>query len=105
METDGKKLYSVIVRVDIKNGTIKITIYPNPVTDGQLVLQTPDLKRGVYNLNVFNAAGQKIYTQSLNHAGGFVTQSVQLPSSVKPGLYHLQLVGDEVTLTRTFILQ
>ena len=105
LETDGKKLYSVIVRVDTKNGTIKITIYPNPVTDGQFVLQTPDLKKGVYNLNVFNSTGQKVYTQLLNHTGGFVTQSVQLPSSVKPGLYHLQLIGDEGALTKTFIIQ
>jgi Secretion system C-terminal sorting domain len=105
MEIDGKKLYSVIVRVDTKNDNIKVTIYPNPVTDGQLLLQTPDLKRGVYSVNIFNAMGQQVHKVSINHSGGFVTQSIILPTSLKTGMYNLQLIGDNVRLTKIFIIQ
>jgi hypothetical protein len=105
LELDGKKLYSVIVKVDIKGTKGVITLYPNPVTDGQMVVQTPDLKRGSYNLTVVNAVGQQVYSKALSHAGGFVTQSIQLPASLKPGIYNLQMVGDGVKLTKTFIVQ
>jgi hypothetical protein len=105
LETDGKKLYSVIVRVDTKNDNIKVTIYPNPVTDGQLLLQTSGLQRGSYIITVVNAVGQQVHSKSLNHAGGGVTQSVQLPESLKPGIYSLQMMSDGVKLTKTFIVQ
>jgi hypothetical protein len=104
LETDGKKLYSVIVRVATK-GNNSVIIYPNPVTDGQLVLQTPDLKRGIYTVNVFNAVGQQVHRVFINHSGGFVTQSIQLPSSLKSGIYNFQLISDGVKLTKTFIIQ
>lgn len=102
LETDGKKLYSVIVRVSTKNNSA-ITIYPNPVIDGVLVLQTQDLKRGAYTINVLNAVGQRVYSNTLNHSGGFITQSIQLSSSLKPGLYTIQLVGNDTRINKLFI--
>ena len=105
LEQDGKKVYSVIVKVDTKETNADVTVYPNPVTEGQLVLQTPGLKRGLYIVNVFNTAGQQVYTKQLNHNGGFVTLSIQLPASLKTGIYNLRLAGDGVKLIKTFIVQ
>ncbi len=56
VEVDGKKFYSIIVRVDTRqSNTTDINLYPNPVRDGQFVMQIPELNAGKYNLQVFNA--------------------------------------------------
>lgn len=104
-ETDGKKLYSVIVKVNTKGTGSNVTIYPNPVTDGRLVLQAPELEKGVYKIVIFNNAGQQVYKTQVIHAGGFVTQSFQLPVSVPAGIYILQLRGRNSIITKTFIVQ
>lgn len=105
VETDGKKLYSAVVRVNTKGGKTEISLYPNPVTAGQLSMQATDLKQGLYTLHIFNAAGQQVYTQQLIHAGGAVTETVQLPASLKSGLYSLQVRNAEVNLSKLFIIR
>lgn len=105
LETDGKKVYSVVVRVNTINNN-DVTIYPNPVTtNGTLVLQTHDLKKGSYTINVLNAVGQKVFSNSLNHIGGFITQSIQLSPTLTPGLYTLQLIGNDTKINKLFIIR
>jgi len=104
-EADGQKLYSVIVRVDTRGGITTITVYPNPVTAGQLSLQATELPKGLYNVQVYNAAGQQVHSQQLNHNGGSVTEMIQLPASLRSGMYNLFLSNGEVKLGKTFIVR
>jgi len=104
-EADGQKLYSVIVRVDTRGGITTITVYPNPVTAGQLSLQATELPKGLYNVQVYNAAGQQVHSQQLNHNGGSVTEMIQLPASLRSGMYNLHLSNGEVKLGKTFIVR
>lgn len=104
-EADGQKLYSVIVRVDTRGGITTITVYPNPVTAGQLSLQATELPKGLYTVQVYNAAGQQVHSQQLNHNGGSVTEMIQLPASLRSGMYNLHLSNGEVKLGKTFIVR
>lgn len=104
-ELDGKSLYSVIVKVNTKGGVAGITVYPNPVTGGQVSLQTNGLSKGLYNVRIFDAVGQQVFSQLINHNGGAATEVIQLPATIKPGMYNLQLNGGEVKLAKSFIIR
>jgi hypothetical protein len=93
-DLDGKSAYSVIVRVN-RNKTIKgLSLYPNPVANGIVLLQGSDLGRGNYKINIFGANGQEIYKQQIKHNGGTISQTIQLPSTISKGVYMLS-VKDE----------
>ncbi len=104
-ELSGKILYSTVIKVNTKGGAIGIVTYPNPVTDGQLSLQTTGLNKGQYMLRVFDAAGQQVHKQLLNLYDGAATEVIQLPLTLKPGMYNLQLSGGEVKLAKSFIIK
>jgi hypothetical protein len=104
-EPDGKALYSVIVKVNTKGGVAGITVYPNPVTGGQVSLQTTGLSKGLYTVRIFDAGGQLVFNQLMNHNGGAATEVIELPAALKPGMYSLQLIGGEVKLARSFIIK
>lgn len=106
VEVDGKKFYSIIVRVDTRqSNTTDINLYPNPVRDGQFVMQIPELNAGKYNLQVFNAVGQQVITQTIEHLGGFAIRSVQLPTGQTSGVYTVVLVGENAKMTKAFLVQ
>ncbi len=104
-ETNGNSKYSSIVRVNTKASKTDISIYPNPATGNQISFQAIALPKGQYTVRVSNAYGQQVYSKLLLHNGGAVTEALQLPATIKSGMYNLQLTGGEVNLTKTFILR
>ena len=59
-DLDGKSSYSIVLRVN-RNKSIKgLSLYPNPVVNGIVLLQGSDLGRGNYKINIFGANGQEI---------------------------------------------
>lgn len=105
LETDGKNLYSIIIKADTRNDNSDISIYPNPVVNRIMALQTPASLKGAFQLTVYNANGQKIYEGRLILNGGAATQSVELPAGIKSGFYNLRLTGKEFRFSRSFIIQ
>lgn len=104
-ETTGAAKVSIIVKVDTRGGKMDIVIYPNPVTDGTVSLQATDLAKGQYSIRVFAANGQQVYTQALTHAGGSVTESLQLPATIKAGIYNLVISSGEMKMVKTFMVR
>ena len=93
-DLDGKSAYSIVIRVN-RNKTIKgLSLYPNPVVNGIVLLQGSDLGRGNYKLNIFGANGQEIFKQQIKHNGGTITHTIELPSTISKGVYMLS-VKDE----------
>lgn len=68
-------------------------------------MQLPALSKAVYNLRITNLQGQQVYTRLLNLSGGVTTEVIQLPSSLAPGVYNLQVLGDGVRLVKSFVVQ
>jgi len=86
-DLDGKSAYSIVIRVN-RNKTIKgLSLYPNPIVNGIVLLQGSDLGRGNYKLNIFGANGQEIFKEQIKHNGGTITHTIELPSSISKGVY------------------
>jgi len=93
-DLDGKSAYSIVIRVN-RNKTIHgLSLYPNPVVNGIVLLQGSDLGRGNYKINIFGANGQEIYKQQIKHLGGTISHTIELPSAISKGVYMLS-VKDE----------
>lgn len=105
VEPSGKSYYTIIMKVDMRNGQPGIAVYPNPVKGNNLSLQLNSLAKSEYHIRVYNNNGQEIYRQSIQHGGGSSTMSVQLPSSAQRGVYQLVVSNEESRFTKTVIAQ
>jgi hypothetical protein len=104
-EMNGVNKQSIIVKVDTRAGNTDLYVYPNPVLNNQFSLQLTDLPKGDYTVHVFAASGQKLYNGTIAHNGGSVTEMIQLPGTIKSGLYTVVVSGGEVDLRRKLIVQ
>lgn len=105
-DIDGKSTYSSIVKVNLDKTTAGFVVYPNPVRNGSVSFQSAELAKGNYTVKVISVSGQQMMAQSFTHNGGAISQSVQLPQSVKTGIYTLLIenAGTKV-MNKSFIVQ
>lgn len=104
VELDGKSIYTRNLRVDIGRSPKGISLYPNPVKGQNLTIGF-SAARGMYNLQVVNNGGQVVYRQQMNHNGGTISQQLNLPASLKSGVYSLLISGDNYKESRMFVVQ
>ena len=104
-ETTGKIVYSKILSVAIGSSSQSLRLYPNPVKGSQITISMSNIKRGQYTLRVINAAGQDIFRQVLNNQTTSLTQTLDLPATIKAGVYNMVIHGDNYRETKTFIVQ
>jgi hypothetical protein len=105
IEGNGSPSYSAIVKVKPNEGNISITVYPNPIKDNKLSFEASSLPKGQYTIRVISVSGQPVTTQLWKHAGGTITESINLPSGLAKGLYMFQVSGNEQQLVKSFIIQ
>lgn len=106
IEFDGTFVYSPIVKVNrSQSGNTKLVLYPNPVTTGQLTIQLYSNRKENYSITVYTNTGQQVFSTSWQHSGGSASRSVELPGSLAPGYYHLQVSGGGKMISEKFILQ
>lgn len=86
-DLDGKSAYSIVIRVNRNKTVPGLSLYPNPVTNGIVLLQGSDLNRGKYKINIFGANGQEIFKQQITHNGGTLTHTIELPQTTSKGVY------------------
>ncbi len=104
-ETTGKIVYSNVLSVDLGNAGESFRLYPNPVTGNQVIISLSNIKRGQYNLRITNTAGQNIFNQTINSQGRTITQTLNLPSVIKPGVYHMTITGEGYRENKRFIVR
>jgi hypothetical protein len=80
-------------------------LYPNPLRSGQATLSLSGMKEGKYFLRVINSTGQEIYSKNIINQGGFISQSLELPSQIKTGIYNIVVTGDQYKISKSFIVQ
>lgn len=91
---DGRSTYSTIIRLNRDKSSGEFTVYPNPVVNRIVSIQSADLAKGHYYLKLCNAAGPEVYSTILMHNGGAINQTIQLPAGIKAGMYTIQLTGE-----------
>ncbi|MBE7171956.1 MAG: T9SS type A sorting domain-containing protein [Williamsia sp.] len=104
VDKDGSFIYSNIQIVQKALQAGSLTIKPNPVLDQRLTVATNELPKSTYSLQISNGSGIIVYRQTVNHTGGEMSLSIQLPS-LAAGIYHLQLIGNEVKLHSTIMVK
>ena len=105
IEFTGDVSYSHVVRLDLNKNNSDLTVYPNPVKGNNVNIAVSGLAEGKYDIVVLNMSGQKIMQRSLNHAGGSISIQVDLPETIKAGVYSIKLSGSEKAFVKTFIVQ
>lgn len=95
---DGKETYSDLQVVTIDGGDWTVSVFPNPVTNGQLNL----LVSGPYDfagmddnvqVTITDMAGRTIYSESLGLGYGRI--SITLPDHLSGGQYLMQLTNKQ----------
>jgi len=104
LEINGKVIYSKVIKVDIAKTAQGFSLYPNPVK-GNTVSVSLNNKAGQYNVKISTNSGQQVYNVKINHQGGSMTQTIELPSSVKPGVYSIIISGDNYREAKMFVVQ
>lgn len=104
-EIGGKPVYSKILRVERGSTKVGFSIYPNPVVGKQLTVTLSNLSQGQFSLQVYNTSGQRVYTTNINNVGSGVTQMIELPASLKSGVYVTVISGDSYRESKQFILK
>jgi hypothetical protein len=105
VDIDGKSTYSTVARIDLSQSNAALALFPNPVENSRLSVQVNNLSKGQYKLVIWNLYGRFVYSQVLNHSGGAISQIIQLPPDVPPGMYSLTITGNGNKLFKQFVVK
>jgi hypothetical protein len=94
MDTGGFNVnyLSLTAVTTINSKLATLSVYPNPVTNGQLNLQVTNHTTGKYRVFLFNSLNQPVYSTAIT-VGGDGTYAVPFTKHLPAGYYVLQLVG------------
>jgi hypothetical protein len=105
-DIDGKYAFSSIqsVKFNTKLDDAEVNVYPNPTTDGSIVIAFESKQATESEIVIIDPTGKVIYENTINVYKGKNVTKVQLPSSIPIGMYIVELKhGDEGVIMHTFI--
>lgn len=76
-----------------------IKAYPNPVINGNVNLQFENSAAGMYRVELLNSAGQVVLRRNIQHAGGSLSQKLDLERKLPAGIYQLRITGKDTRTT------
>ena len=88
----GRENYSQMVKVNMVKTGGEITVYPNPVTNGQIKLQLNNMPTGQYHIRILDMLGQVKMSEVFNHNGGSAAKKMQLATDASKGIYTLEIL-------------
>ncbi|MEQ1798424.1 MAG: T9SS type A sorting domain-containing protein [Lacibacter sp.] len=91
VEFSNTTKFSVILKVSSERTANAFVVYPNPVQNKVVTLQANNIAAGAYSVTILNSNGQQVFAKTMNFQAGSVSQSIELPASVKPGMYMLRI--------------
>lgn len=85
IDNDGRFTYSPVRSVNNTNQSL--TIYPNPVTNKTLKLNSANTLAGKYTFELFTVEGKLLFSKELLLSTGSSSQVVHLPAAIASGSY------------------
>jgi hypothetical protein len=70
------------------SGNEAISIFPNPVTNGNVNLRFNNLPAGVYTIRVFNSLGQAVINKQVTHTAGNSVETLRVTGK---GMYQVEV--------------
>jgi hypothetical protein len=101
VDLNGKVNYTQIVKVFMGKASGDITVYPNPIVNGNVNLQLTNQPAGVYNVRLLNPLGQVVLTKQITHTEGSSTETIKWDYNFARGVYQLEInrpVGEVKTI-------
>ncbi len=93
----GSTNLPVVLTTKSFDNKLNANIYPNPVKNGKLFVETNSL--GVNNINIYNVLGRKVLTKKATS-----TDQIDV-SSLRSGIYVLTITSNNKSLTRKIVIQ
>ncbi len=89
------------------SGDGRISLYPNPVTNNQFIMQFSQLKAGSYSLQVTDVMGRNVVLQNISISGDNHAQTVKLDPAAARGIYLIKVTdgGKHEVFSTKIILQ
>jgi hypothetical protein len=104
VEVPGNIKYSIIVKADLgMKGAAGIAVYPNPVINKQSALELQNMPAGLYEIVIYNNAGQLVGRSTINHSGGTASRQLPVEQSLPKSVYRLQVTGPDKSRYNTTI--
>ncbi len=97
--TTGAIQYSNSVNVNSTTVNAGISVYPNPVVDGNINVWLKNMPKGIYDMHITNADGQLIANNQFEHSGGDMIKLITVKNYIAGGIYNLEIVGPDKTKT------
>ena len=105
VEKDGTVKFSSLLRVLLGKGKTDMVIAPNPVKDRLVNIQLSMMDKWNYSLQIVSNNGQLISNKIIQHDGGNGSYNMQLPSSIKRGIYTLIIQSPTIKLIKQLIVE
>jgi len=88
--------YSKIIAISREREPAQMSVFPNPVTNGDLSISLDKMKQGRYVLNIYNSTGYRVHTQYIDITSDEkLTVSFSSPHVSAKGIYFVQLAGQD----------
>jgi len=94
---DGSFKISAIVKVAFDKLAAYITLYPNPVTEGNLNLYFVNQPAGAYNIRLLGNNGQLIAAKKINHSEAALSEPFTMENELPHGTYLLEIFKPDGT--------
>ena len=104
LDLDGRASYSSVVKINLDKTSGEISVYPNPVTGGYVSFQSAYFQKGIYNVSIYQVTGQALMSETFEHPGGAINQTLRLPESVRPGTYSMRVTNNNMELLNRIFL-
>lgn len=104
---NGKVQYSQVMLVGAAAATASVSVYPQPIVNGQFSLQLNGLQEGSYQIRMMNTLGQPVYTSTLQYKGTVAVYTIGFGQAhVAAGMYQLQLLRNgQAVYSKPVLLQ
>lgn len=103
VDRDGRKLSTGVI--DALNGGNNTALTVYTTGSNTINLQMNSVEQGDYILRLFNSGGQLVHQYRLYHQGTDNTETINIPTSLNRGIYHLQLAGKKESFTESFMIR
>jgi hypothetical protein len=100
---DGNYSYSSVksVRFENKSEVLDVIIYPNPLTSNVLNFQAEVENDDTWTIQMYDAVGKCVYSNLIDLNLGENYISLDLPTNLHKGVYHLNMINSQgISITR-----
>lgn len=91
-QSKGVAAEVISLKSPANSGDGKVTIFPNPVTNNQFVIQFNQLEAGSYTVQVTDVTGRQVVQQALALSGDNQSQTIRLGAAASKGIYLVKVM-------------